>query len=142
MAPWMLCIDTQSPTRNNREASAAGRLGQGRLRLGGVQGMDVGLAQVDGLGLERAVQGIVGNDAVLDDDLIDFAFLALVGVFVAQQRDALVAFGADALQPGIGRQHDLLRVEPAVEDGEGGAAHALETVSGVTTSTSPPRLAM
>ena len=60
MAPWMLCIDTQSPTRNSK-ASAAGRLGQGRLRLGGVQGMDVGLAQVDGLGLERAVQGIEGE---------------------------------------------------------------------------------
>ncbi|MNL72522.1 hypothetical protein D3C87_1978470 [compost metagenome] len=64
--------------------------------------MHVGLPHVGGLALEHAVKRVVGRDAVFNDHLIDQAFFALFGVFVAQQRDFLVTLGADTQEPMVG----------------------------------------
>src|SRR5687768_7219676 len=56
-----------------RELSVAQRLRQRGLGLRRVEGVDVGLPAVDGALLELPVQRLVGEDAVLDHDLIDDA---------------------------------------------------------------------
>src|SRR6185295_3596190 len=108
----MLCIDTQSPTRNRRKRPSP--------VVSASEGW--GLAAIERALLELPVEFGVGRDAVLDYDLIDHALLELVGVLVAQDRDLLVALGVDAVEPKVGRRNDALAVEAAVEDGERRAA--------------------
>ena len=118
----MLCIDTQSPTRNRRKRPSPVVSCKRGLGLGRKQRLEIGLAAIERALLELPVEPGVGRDAVLDHDLIDRALLELLGVLVAQHRDLLVALGVDAVEPEVGRRNDALAVEAAVEDGERRAA--------------------
>src|SRR3546814_451949 len=101
---------------------ALGQFVQAGLRLRGVELVDIGLPLVDGPLFQRPVQAVVGQDAVFDDHLVDRALFFFLGVFVAQHRDALVAFEVDLVEPVIGCLYDALRVQAAVENGKGRAA--------------------
>ena len=96
----MLCISSLQSQREPGESAHRPSSPQRRgLGLGRKERLEIGLAAIERALLEPPEEFGVGRDAVLDHDLIDRAFLELLGVLVAQHRDLLVALGVDAVEP-------------------------------------------
>ena len=83
---------TASPMRNSAKPPAPFTAGCGPAVDQRVQ---VGLAAIDRALLQREIQRVLRQRAVLDHHLIDQPLLLRMGVFVAQHGDAPVAFGVD-----------------------------------------------
>ena len=90
---------------------AALRVGLDGLRRGLGHGAQVGLAEVARQRLERPVERVVGQRAVIADHLVDEARLAIVAVGIGEHRLELVAVALERDEPRIGPHLDAQLVE-------------------------------